>query len=258
MKLLDVEQAPEEAEPYRTLILLGLKGAEKNKETGKELGADAPIALLEFWTGEELAKDKPDEARLVAWQQWFTKTYPDQPEPVLPSVPENAKYTFEQLLTYLTSDDAQQASAARGSAVFTKAQCAKCHRHGNEGESMGPDLTTVNRRFTKKELLESLVYPSHVISSQYQAKTVQTSDGRTLTGIVAPGSAGELVILQSNGQKVVVAEKHVTGTKPSKVSAMPTGLLEPLSLEEVADLMAFLDGVETTQISRRPKVIEPR
>ena len=258
MKLLDVPQAPEEAEPYRTLIMLGLKGIEKNNETGKELGADMPIALLEYWTGEELAKDKPDEAKLVAWQQWFSKTYPDQPDPVLPTLSENAKYTFEELLTYLTSDDAKNASAARGSAVFTKVQCAKCHRHGNQGESMGPDLTTVSRRFTKKELLESLVYPSHVVSSQYQAKIVQTDDGRTLTGIVAPGSTGELVILQSTGEKVVVAQKHVSNTKPSKVSAMPAGLLDQLTLEEVADLMAFLEGVETTQISGKPRVVEQK
>lgn len=258
MKLMDVAQAPEEAEPYRTLILLGLKGNERNKETGKELSADAPIALLEFWTGEELAKDKPDETKLVAWQQWFTKTYPDQPEPVLPSVPEDAKYTFEQLLTYLTSDDAQQASAARGSAVFTKAQCAKCHRHGNQGESMGPDLTTVSRRFTKKELLESLVYPSHVISSQYQSKVVQTHDGRTVTGMVAAGAAGEVIILQPSGQKVILTDKEIAGTKPSKTSAMPAGLLDQLSLEEVADLMAFLEGVETTEISRKPRVVEPK
>jgi putative heme-binding domain-containing protein len=177
---------------------------------------------------------------------------------VLPTIPENAKYTFEQLLTYLTSDDAQKASAARGSAAFTKAQCAKCHKHGSQGESVGPDLTSVTRRFTTKELLESLVYPSHVISSQYQSKVVQTKDGRTLTGMVAAGAAGEVIILQSNGQKVTLADKDISATKPSRTSAMPAGLLDQLSLEEVADLMAFLDGVETTEISRKPRIIEPR
>lgn len=258
MKLMDVAQAPEEAEPYRTLILLGLKGKEKDKETGKGLGADAPISLLEFWTGEELAKDKPEEAKLVAWQEWFAKTYPDQPEPVLPAPPENARHTLEQLLTYLTSDESQKASAARGGAAFTKAQCAKCHKHGSQGDSIGPDLTSVTRRFTKKELLESVVYPSHVISSQYQSKVVQTKDGRTLTGMVAAGSAGEIVVLQANGEKVTLAEQDVEATKPSKTSAMPAGLLDLLTLEEVADLMAFLDGTDEAQLSRNPAIIEPK
>src|SRR5688500_20341720 len=46
MKLMDVAQAPEEADPYRTVILLGLKGLNKDQETGRNQGADAPIALV--------------------------------------------------------------------------------------------------------------------------------------------------------------------------------------------------------------------
>jgi putative heme-binding domain-containing protein len=238
--------------------LLGLKGKEKDAKTGRESGADAPISLLEYWTGEELAKEKPDEAKLVAWQEWFTKNYPDQPDPVLPTPPENSKHTFEELLTYITSDDAQDASAARGTAVFAKAQCAKCHKHGSQGESVGPDLSSVARRFTKRELLESIVYPSHVISSQYQSKVVQTKDGRMLTGMVAAGAAGEVVVLQSDGQQVSVQESEIEATKPSKTSAMPSGLLDPLTLEEVADLMAFLEGVSETELTRKPVILEPK
>jgi putative heme-binding domain-containing protein len=258
LKLMDVAQAPEEAEPYRTLILLALKAKEKEQETGKGIGADAPIALLEFWTGEELAKDLPEAGKLVAWQEWFTKTYPDQPEPVLPTPSENAKYSFDQLLTYLTGDDNEKAAGSRGAAVFTKTQCIKCHKHGNQGESIGPDLTNVSRRFTKKELLESIVYPSHVISSQYLSKVVQTKDGRQITGMVAAGAAGEVVILQASGEKVTLSENEIEVTRPSKTSAMPAGLLDPLSLEEVADLMAFLEGKGDAQLSRKPTIVEPR
>lgn len=258
IKLMNVPQAPEEADPYRTLILLALKAKEKEQETGKGGGTDAPIALLEFWTGEELAKDAPDAAKLVAWQQWFTKTYPEQPEPVLPTQPESAKHSFDQLQTYLTSDGNEKASATRGAAVFTKAQCIKCHKHGSQGDSIGPDLTHVSRRFTKKELLESIVYPSHIISSQYLSKVVQTKDGRQVTGMVAAGGAGEVVVLQPSGEKVILTEDQIEATKPSKTSAMPAGLLDPLSLEEVADLMAFLEGKGDEQLSRKPAVIEPR
>ena len=81
--------------------------------------------------------------------------------------------------------------AQKGAVAFQKATCDKCHRYGNIGEAMGPDLTDLTKRFTRKEILQSILYPSHVIPSQYVAKTLLLADGRVLTGIVAPGASGE-------------------------------------------------------------------
>ena len=246
VKLMQVEQAPEEVEPYRNLILLGLKARQKDK------GADAPLALLSYWTNEELAEDQSEDKQLLAWQKWFAKTYPDQPEPKLPVAKENSKYTYEQLLTYLASEEAGKASAARGGAVFTKAQCVKCHRFGDQGESVGPDLTTAFSRFTKKEVLESIVYPSAVISSQYTAKIIKTVDGKVLTGLITPGQAGEVIVLQANGEKTSVKQSEIESSKPSRVSSMPEGALEPLTLEEIADLFAYLQGAPKAALTRKP------
>jgi len=137
--------------------------------------------------------------------------------------------------------------------VFVKAQCAKCHRFEGQGESMGPDLTTVAKRFTRKELVESIVHPAHVISSQYASKLIQTADGRQLTGLVLPGAPGETVVLQANGEKVALKTGEIQAAQPSKLSAMPDGLLDPLSLQEIADLFALLQGqTKAPSLSRRP------
>jgi putative heme-binding domain-containing protein len=87
---------------------------------------------------------------------------------------------------------------------------------------------------------------------------VQTKDGRTLSGMIAAGAAGEVVILQSDGKQVTLKESEIETTRPSKTSAMPAGLLDPLTLEEVADLMAFLEGTSETQFSRKPTILEPK
>lgn len=247
MKLMAVEQAPEEADPYRTVILLGLRALEKDKP------ADATIALLQFWTSEEPAKDESEQKQLAAWQSWFVKTYPNEPPATLPTAAENAKYTYDMLLTYLGGEDMAKASAERGQIAFTKAQCAKCHKLGDIGESMGPDLTTLSRRFTRKEILEAVIYPSHIISSQYASKTIRTTDGRTLSGIVAAGAAGETVVLQSTGEKVTVKTVDIEETKPSNVSSMPTGLLDTLSLDEIGDLFSYLQGTpKPSNLTRKP------
>lgn len=249
-KLTDVEQAPEEAEPYRQAILIGLKMRQKEPE--KDDAAAAALGLLYFWTGEELGAGESEDKQLAAWQTWFAEKYPDAAEATLPKAAENANYALEDLLEYLNGDEAN-GSATKGAKVFVKAQCAKCHRHGEQGENFGPDLTTLGNRFTRKEILESLIFPSHVVSSQYASKVIRTTDGRTLTGLVVPAGGGELNIIQSSGEKITLLEADIEEQKASKLSSMPAGLLDPLSLEEVADLFAYLQKSKAApSISRRP------
>ena len=56
-----------------------------------------------------------------------------------------------------------RADASDGRAVFEQ-ECAKCHRFGGMGKDFGPDLTTVANRFTRKDLVEAVLYPSKTIS----------------------------------------------------------------------------------------------
>ena len=97
-----------------------------------------------------------------------------------------------------------------------------------------------------------------MISSQYASKTIRTTDGRTITGLVVPGAAGETVIMQSNGERVTLTAGDIDETKPSKVSSMPAGLLDPLTLEEIADLFAYLQGSKAAALTRRPGSLEPK
>jgi putative heme-binding domain-containing protein len=254
-KLISVQQSPDEAEAYRQTILLGLKM--RRKEPEKDDAAAAALQLLAFWTGEELARGEPEDRRLAAWQNWFVAKYPNAPEPALPTPAEDAKYTVDDLVDYLGSEEAD-GDASRGGEIFVKAQCAKCHRHGGRGDNFGPDLTSVANRFTRREILESILYPSHVISSQYAAKTIRTFDGRTFTGLVVPGAAGEIIVVETSGNKITVHSNEVEATKPSKLSAMPSGLLDPLSLEEIADLMAYLQGPSKSTLSRRPTDLQQK
>lgn len=254
-KLTAVEEAPADAENYRQVILLGLKMRQKDPE--KDDAAAPALGLLYFWTGEELAAGQTEDKQLGAWQAWFAEKYPSEPEARLPAAAENAKYAFEDLQEYLAGDEAK-GEASRGASIFTRAQCAKCHRFGGQGESFGPDLTNIGNRFTRKELLESIIYPSHTISSQYASKTIRTIDGRTVSGLVVPGAAGETVVVQQNGEKITLASNEIEETKPSKVSSMPAGLLDPLTLQDIADLFTYLQGSRGSSLSRLPGANETK
>ncbi|MDP6444976.1 MAG: HEAT repeat domain-containing protein [Pirellulaceae bacterium] len=232
-KLLTVERAPAEIEYHRQVILCGLRLQDQ--------GAVDAAELLQYWTGEDFVTEETTwEEAIAACQSWFHKEHPDRPEATLPVPSKNAKWSFGEVLEYLDSEEGKSASATNGREVFAKASCHKCHRFGNQGEAIGPDLTSMARRFMKKEVLQSIIFPSHVVSDQYLAKQINTEGGKTYVGIVAPGAEGELIVLQPNGEKAIILEDDVAEEKPSKISAMPKGLLDTLSLDEIADLFAYM------------------
>ena len=154
-----------------------------------------------------------------------------------------------------TTDALRSASIERGQKVFVEAQCANCHRHGELGEPMGPNLTTLAKRFHVRETLEAIIYPSKVISGQYRSKTLVTERGRTYTGIVGAGGPDAFLVLQQDGKKVRVPKDEVEQTIPSQLSAMPEGLIDTLTLQEITDLVAFLQESEANreQLANRPK-----
>ena len=76
--------------------------------------------------------------------------------------------------------------------------------------------------------------------SEYASKSVQRNDGRVLWGIVAQQADGSVSVLQSDGTRTVVPKEEIDSISPIKKSVMPEGLLNPLTLEEIADLFAYL------------------
>ncbi len=227
-------QRNENPQDLRQVILHGLK-------LGDNGGRDA-VVLLSRWTGQTIVEPRgPWQQGLSAWQTWFVEKYPNQPEPVPPVEPEGAKWSFAQLHEFLSSESGHSGNAERGALVFEKAQCVKCHRFGTRGEGIGPDLSKVSSRFQRKEIIESVVFPSQVISDQFAAKTVVTADGKTFTGLVGETSDG-VVVLQANTEKAMVPKDQIEQIVPSKMSAMPEGLFNNLSLEEIADLFAYMSN----------------
>lgn len=243
------KEKSEDPETLRQVILLGLR-------LGEEGGLLAP-KLLDKWTNQQLcAADTKWDAALEKWQKWFAETYPELPPAQLPAEPEGSRWTFQELLTLVDGDALTETDPSLGALAFEKAQCAKCHRFAGRGEGVGPDLSTVGQRFQKKEIIRALLFPSEVISDQYAGKVVTTTTGKTYTGIVAPAGENMIVVLQANGQKVNIPKAEVDEVQPASKSIMPDGLLDQLTQEEVANLLAYLTNKSSGDagaLSRRKK-----
>ena len=243
-QLCAADRSTDEAEPVRQVILCGLRLGDN--------GGPVAIKLLNKWLGDDVSKsdDRWDTA-LAAWQVWFEEKYPDQTPARLPEETLAARWTYQELVGYLS--EGTSGDASNGAKVFQKAQCAKCHRFGGRGEGVGPDLSMISQRFQRKEILESILFPSQVISDQYASKTVVTNGGKTYAGLVVPAGDEAIVVLQSNGEKTTVDNDDISETAPSKKSAMPDGLLNTLTLDEIADLFAYLNKpVQSTKVTVKP------
>ena len=131
----------------------------------------------------------------------------------------------------------------KGKRAFQSAQCFACHRFDGEGGDIGPDLTGAAGRFNVRDLLESIVEPSRVISDQYQAMLLRTRDGAIITGRVVEERDGKLFVLTDMlkpDQVTEVSKASIAESRPSQLSPMPEKLLHPLNQEEVLDLLAFV------------------
>jgi putative heme-binding domain-containing protein len=154
------------------------------------------------------------------------------------------KWTLDELLPMVESS-LKKRDFDHGRAMFAAANCFACHRFASEGGSFGPDLSGLAGRFSVRDLLESVVDPSKVISDQYQATVMRMADGRTVTGRVINMHGDNLVVNTDmlnpgQGGSTSVRRSEIEEMQPSKTSMMPNGLLDTMNQDEVLDLLAFL------------------
>lgn len=125
-----------------------------------------------------------------------------------------------------------------GRALFSNT-CAACHTLFGLGARVGPDLTPYQRNDLENLLLQ-IVNPSSQIREGFETFTVETRDGRVLTGFLADQDNQIVVLRGLDGQNAVIARKDVEKMGASGVSLMPEGLLETMSGQQVRDLFAYL------------------
>ncbi len=242
-QLKTVAVATDDPSALRQLILLGLRAEKDHRSTG-------PIdALLRHWTG--VAPPSGMKVNMAFWQDWYAKTYHDRPAP-FETDSDASKWDLDELVKYIESESGRFGDPVAGKQVYQTAQCASCHRFGGFGDSVGPELTSVSKRFTRREVLESILYPSHVISDQYMSKKVLMLDGRVFVGIVSDAGGGFLSVRDSKNQLTQLDQSKVDQVLPNNSSVMPSGLLDPLTLQQISDLLAYMNVLAPIEVARRP------
>ncbi|MBL8890904.1 MAG: c-type cytochrome [Planctomycetaceae bacterium] len=126
----------------------------------------------------------------------------------------------------------------RGRAVYQTA-CASCHRRGDLGTDVGPNLATVIGHSPQK-LLANILDPNADIQPGYQSFACLLNTGEVLTGVLSAESAHSLTLTPANGASRTILRSEIEQLSGTGVSLMPEGFEQSITPEAMADLLAFL------------------
>jgi len=126
-----------------------------------------------------------------------------------------------------------------GKQVFLKS-CATCHKAGSEGNSIGPDLTFINKKFDKPELLDAIINPDAAIVFGYEAWLINKKDGESVYGFLISENKKNLVLKDITGQKHTILVDQVTVKKKQMKSLMPDPVANGLTEQDLANVIEFL------------------
>lgn len=133
--------------------------------------------------------------------------------------------------------------AARGRRLFFETaavQCKQCHRMGNQGTELGPDLTEIGKKYNLAQLLESIAEPSKKIDPKFAAYLIETSSGQVHAGLLMEKNDREVVLKDAQNKQLRVPVDEIEVFVPQQKSLMPESLLRDLTAQEAADLLEFL------------------
>jgi len=142
-------------------------------------------------------------------------------------------------------DQISNRSLENGKRVFRQAACARCHSIAGEGAKYGPDLTEVTKRFQCSKLLQQIVNPSTEIHKEFKTQMIVVNNGRLVTGLVIEETDDQIRILPNllKPDKVeTITKSDIEHRRIADLSSMPVGLLDTFTVEEIFDLLAFLQS----------------
>jgi len=143
----------------------------------------------------------------------------------------------------------------RGSDLFHTRQlaCVQCHATSDAGSRLGPNLAAmpsgVPRDRLVPHLVEAILDPSAHVRPEYRGVTILTTDGESISGLVARETADAVVVrdISGGGREIAIPAAAIEDRVPATASLMPSGLANLLTdrgqfLHLVAYLAEIAEG----------------
>ncbi len=139
----------------------------------------------------------------------------------------------------------------RGEKIFfesSAAQCQKCHRVHGRGGTLGPNLSQIGKKFDRRGLLETILQPSKAIAPEYYVYLVETTRGHLHAGFLVQRTGQQVVLRDANDRLIRIPTKELERLERQPRSMMPELVLQDLSAQDAADLLAFLATLTESEV----------
>jgi len=138
-----------------------------------------------------------------------------------------------------------QGSTERGQKVYAK-HCSVCHKLGDVGHQVGPDLASTKNK-SPRDLLISILDPNREAQPTYTTYTVVTEAGKLYNGIIASETAGSITLRRAEGKQDVILRENIGSLVSNGISLMPNGLEKEVTVEQMADLIEFVKSIKPAE-----------
>jgi putative membrane-bound dehydrogenase-like protein len=150
------------------------------------------------------------------------------------------------------------ANKVQGAAVFKKT-CSACHRLGELGFPVGPDLTALTDR-SPDSMLVAVLDPNRAVEAKFINYVAITNSGLIHTGMLAAETGNSITLLAGEGKQTILLRADLESLTSSSKSLMPEGVEKDLTPQNVADLLAFLGSNKPSRKTfegNQPEVVKP-
>ncbi len=149
-------------------------------------------------------------------------------------------------LVSLAADARSAGDATRGAAIFYDhaMACSTCHSVGDRPAVIGPDLTRIDPQTSDAALVEAVLLPSQTIAPEFATVTVETVDGRLLTGVLSEETPQQIVLRNAAepDKPIRINTQDIEQRFAAQQSIMPSE-----QVNRLADRGQFLDLIRYLQ-----------
>lgn len=131
------------------------------------------------------------------------------------------------------------ARESTGEGLFRK-HCSACHRLGNAGKDIGPDLTGIQRKFDRQTLLEAIIEPDAGVVFGYEPWTITLTDDQSFYGFLIGDGSESVTLKDLSGKIHVIRTALIRSRKKQEGSLMPSPEALGLTEQDLADLSEYL------------------
>ncbi len=210
----------------------------------RPLDDDTALKLLSA-VGQSPGRSRLSKSHLTSLLEGTSKLVQEVAVPLLKELqgadPQQMEQRMAQLEPALQGGDVE-----RGRRIFLgqRASCAACHRVGSAGRPLGPDLSRIGQIRSRRDLLESIVFPSATIVIGFEPHVIETVDGKMIAGLIRRRTPDAIHLRTEDLAERWIARSEIDQMLQSTISMMPGGFDRLLNVDELRDLVAFLHSLK--------------